>query len=279
MAELANITPTQLDYFVKLGAFAPDLGDNRKHFSTYEAALVLIAGQLSPIVKDQKVIADALRQLRDFLKVGEYFPKTYREFRKLEIIHQAQKETGVCLTSSRSADEGSSHLKADTELRYLFFRHGYNAYPNWITPNLIQQARELLNVDLESEAALSRSELMFLAKSHSLIDLPGDDCGFVYKVYMQDAFIFATEGRDPNVFLQFAPNADGTAAISVENEPVPIKGRCTWTTINLGNLFSRLAPFADKDKQLIRHVFEREQGVTRDNAPNQDCGLLEALQK
>ena len=54
MSEIASITPVQLDYLVRIGAVAPDMGKTRKHYSYKEATLVLVAAQLVSFFNDQR---------------------------------------------------------------------------------------------------------------------------------------------------------------------------------------------------------------------------------
>ncbi|WP_297775586.1 hypothetical protein [uncultured Roseovarius sp.] len=64
MAKMAGITPVQLDYLVRLGVVAPDLGEVRKHYSECEARLAIVAGELQRFCKDAKSLKEPMDQLR-----------------------------------------------------------------------------------------------------------------------------------------------------------------------------------------------------------------------
>ncbi|WP_129432119.1 hypothetical protein [Roseovarius sp. A46] len=67
MAKMAGITPVQLDYLVRLGVVAPDVGGHRKHYSEFEMRLAVIAGEMLQFCRDAKTLKGSIDHLRSIV--------------------------------------------------------------------------------------------------------------------------------------------------------------------------------------------------------------------
>ena len=71
LIEIANITGTQLDYFVKLGVVAPDVGDVRKRYSREEAVLVILTAAMVHFGMTPTILARPMDWLRKEVNLDE----------------------------------------------------------------------------------------------------------------------------------------------------------------------------------------------------------------
>ena len=85
VAEWARLSPTQLDYFTKLGVTEPDVGDKRKRYSLLEARLTVIAGRALAMGISPRALIGPIGFLRENLK----WPEGVEEFDSLHDMHVA----------------------------------------------------------------------------------------------------------------------------------------------------------------------------------------------
>lgn len=228
MANLAGMTPVQLDYFVRIGAVAPDLGDQRKHYSIFEAALVLIAGQLMPHLKDQQLIPQIIQWIRNNLKVDGV---TAGSLFEMDLLVQHEEIRGSTrMPSDQFMQEAFARLYI-VELGFLCDVPCPTSFMRTYCEN------EGLDFSHEIAAAEGRYRLLFSEEKR----FPK-----FHKLVLKLSFFLAVIGKEEH-FLQVATSANGDPEIVIDFEPVPMPGVGSWLTISLRQLFARLHPFIGPD--------------------------------
>tara|TARA_Y100000815_G_scaffold151660_1_gene137873 strand:+ start:1921 stop:2829 length:909 start_codon:yes stop_codon:yes gene_type:complete len=254
MAELAGMTPVQYDYFVRLGAFAPDLGDHRKHFSPQEAALALIAGQLMPNFKDQRMIVEVLDEVRRFSNPDQLESPAYRtldrEQNREEIREFFKDREEMRLLDPHDIAKFFPEMLTDEYLEGRIEREAARLFinANGFTFDLPRKEIEFMrflcgNLSKEFEAELEafKNEVRHLHKEPTgHLGLSHSD--LVFRVQYYDAIM----GR-ADFFLQVAGNSDGSIQVRLDDEPQIFPDRTSWTTLSLGKIFQRLAPYIEFD--------------------------------
>ncbi|MCA2010717.1 hypothetical protein LCM17_04410 [Cereibacter sphaeroides] len=247
MAELAGLTAPQLDYFVRIGAVSPDLGDKRKHYSPFEAALVLIAGQLGPNFKEQSVIAQVIADVRAFAEVPGVPEKT------LQAVHFADFEAERVPTggSYRQRFESEQNPRAKERMRWTIaetFAQSQGFIADLFSDTALtfmQQYCALHDRDFEIEFEKTLTEIDIRSRRGTK-PKPGVERLSERDWMLRHQFFEAIEGSGP-FFLHVATDGAGGVETKLDGEPVIFPGYLSWLTLNLGPLFRRLHPYISTD--------------------------------
>lgn len=246
MAELAGLTPPQLDYFVKIGAVQPDLGDKRKHYSPFEAALVLIAGQLGPNFKEQSVIAQVIADVRAFAEVPGVPEKT------LQAVHFAdfEAERPTRSESYRSRYEAEANPRAKERMTWTIaetFAQSQGFVADLFSDHALafmQQYCADHDMDFEIEFEKTLTEIDIRSR-RGPVKAPEYPRLSEQEWRLRHQFFESIEGSGP-FFLHVATDA-GHVETKLAGEPALFPGHLSWLTLNLGPLFRRLRPYIGTD--------------------------------
>lgn len=260
MAELAGMTPVQYDYFVRIGAFAPDQGTTRKWYSPIEASMVLIAGQLMNYFKDQRQIVGVIEGLREHLTLHGKLCESIVEARLQVSIDEFVKQFELREKDPERYDSFTlPELADDPFVDHLILSMGYLADLKLQPIRSSGMARKeqrvegfKLNVgfaeecckrkglNFEEELKASREQL-----ERALTSSPSRESSTrAWKIY---EYFMVVSGDEPTVYLQVAGNEDGSADVELHGEPTALQNRILWISLDLGKLFKRLSQFIPED--------------------------------
>lgn len=250
MAELAGMTTAQLDYFIRLGALAPDLGEVRKYYSAYEAALVLIAGQLMPQFKDQRAIAEVLSHVRSHTRVPRIEQKSYRALYRARIEEEWRESGEAC-------DDAALERRAAT---YFIVSKGFvddlhkggRPYDRQLKFMKFYCARE--GLDFGAELTRARERVSRISEE------PEGVYGRSFHNILIVMEYFQAIGGRADYYLQCGGNGDGSVETRLDTEPIAFPSRISWITLNLGKLFKRLGPYVDKQFVSYASDYLKEHG-------------------
>lgn len=264
MAEVAEITPTQLDYLVKLGAVSPDKGGLRKHFSLFEASLVVVAGQLMPFFKDQRTAVEAVQKLRaSFMSEHPSYAyairqvlceNAYRDGQDAKVRAEANEPSLPPFTEAEIADRAEKYA--------LSLALSALGLPDPTLANHCQIDKDAVRQEI-NRACLSRG---WAAKS-IIAEATDDFWSFYQRGYRSgygsrgpdtpfpssEAHRFYFEALqakcDDDVALMVSVDQSGSALVLLDflDQPARLGGVNVWLTLDLNRLFQRLHPYSDGD--------------------------------